>query len=143
MTPPIGAQFKETLIRVRFAETDLMGIAHHSSYVLYLEEGRVNFTRQIDAPYSELEAEGYSLAVSDLSIRYGSPARFDQVIIVRTWIEQALSRMVTFGYEVVEQDSQATLVTATVRLICVDKSGQVKRIPKSWLKIMQGYALKT
>jgi len=127
---------------VRFAETDLMGIAHHSSYVIYLEEGRIDFTRQIDAPYADLEAEGYSLAVSKLSIRYGAPARFDQVIVVRTWIEEAKSRMVTFGYELVEQESKTTLCTANVRLICVDKTGQVKRIPESWLKIMQGYALK-
>ena len=142
MTPPTGAQFRETYIRVRFAETDLMGIAHHSSYVIYLEEGRVDFTRQINAPYADLEAEGYSLAVSELSIRYGAPARFDQVIVVRTWIEQARSRLVTFGYELVEHESQSTLVTATVRLICVDRSGQVRRIPENWLKIMQGYALK-
>lgn len=140
--PPDGAQIRETLIRVRFAETDLMGIAHHASYVVYLEEGRVDFTRQINAPYADLEAEGYSLAVSELSIRYGTAARFDQVIVVRTWIEEARSRMVTFGYEVVEQQSHATLVTATVRLICVDKTGQVRRIPDHWLKIMQSYALK-
>lgn len=142
MTPPTGAQFRETHIRVRFAETDLMGIAHHSSYVVYLEEGRVEFTRQINAPYADLEAEGYSLAVSELTIRYGAPARFDQIIVIRTWIEDAKSRMVSFGYELVEQDSQAMLVTATVRLICVDKSGQVRRIPENWLKIMQDYALK-
>jgi acyl-CoA thioester hydrolase len=142
VTPPTGAQFRETRIRVRFAETDLMGIAHHSSYVIYLEEGRVDFTRQINAPYADLEAEGYSLAVSELSIRYGAPARFDQVIVVRTWIEEAKSRMVTFGYDLIEQESQATLVTAVVRLICVDKSGQVRRIPENWLKIMQSYALK-
>jgi acyl-CoA thioester hydrolase len=142
VTPPTGAQFRETLIRVRFVETDLMGIAHHSSYVIYLEEGRVDFTRQINAPYADLEAAGYSLAVSELSIRYGVPARFDEVIVVRTWIEEAKSRMVTFGYELVEQERKSTLATANVRLICVDKSGQVRRIPENWLKIMQGYALK-
>src|SRR5262245_52883047 len=140
--PPEGAQFKETLIRVRFAETDLMGIAHHASYVIYLEEGRVDFTRQIDAPYVELEAQGYSLAVSDLSLRYGAPARFDQLIVVRTWIEEAKSRTVTFGYELVEKETQTLLVTAVVRLICVDKIGEVRRIPDRWFKILQAYALK-
>ena len=119
-----------------------MGIAHHSSYVIYLEEGRVDFTRQINAPYADLEAEGYSLAVSELSIRYGAPARFDQVIVVQTWIDEAKSRMLTFGYELVEQESKTRLATANVRLICVDRTGQVKRIPENWLKIMQNYALR-
>jgi len=135
--PPTGAQVKETTFRVRYAETDLMGIVHHASYVIYLEEARVDFTRQIGAPYLDLEAEGYSLAVSELHIRYKAPARFDQQIIVRTWLEEVQSRAVTFSYEVVEPQTQTLLATAQARLICVDRSGSVRRIPETWLNIMK------
>jgi acyl-CoA thioester hydrolase len=138
--PPAGAQIKETIFRVRFAETDLMGIVHHASYVIYLEEARVDFTRQIGAPYSDLEAAGYSLAVSELNIRYVAPARFDQQIVVKTWLEEVRSRTVTFGYEVFELESQILLVTARVKLICVDRAGQIKRIPPAWLSILEPMA---
>lgn len=137
---PRGARIKETMFRVRFAETDLMGIVHHASYVIYLEEARVDFTRQIGAPYSDLEAEGYSLAVSELNIRYAAPARFDQQIIVRAWLENVQSRAVIFGYEVVESRSQSLLATAQVKLICVDRTGAVKRIPEAWLNIIKPFA---
>jgi len=135
--PPSGAQIKETLFRVRFAETDLMGIVHHASYVIYLEEARVDFIRQIGASYADLEAEGYSLAVNEINVRYKTPARFDQQLIVRTWLEEVRSRTVAFGYEVIESESKTLLATAQVKLICVDRAGQVKRIPEAWLNIMQ------
>ena len=138
---PDDPRIKETSFRVRFAETDLMGVVHHASYVIYFEAGRVDFTRQVGAPYSDLEAQGFSLAVSDLHVRYIAAARFDQMITVRTCLAEVKSRMVEFGYEIVDSETRQLLVTGDVKLICIDHDGQVRRIQQSWLDVMQPLAL--
>ena len=137
MTRPDDPRIKETTFRVRFAETDQMGVVHHSNYVVYFEVGRIEFTRQAGAPYADLEAQGFSLAVSEVNIRYITAAHFDQVIAVRTWLEDARSRTVAFGYEIVDAVSRELLATGRVKLICIDRKGQVRRIPARWLEVMQ------
>jgi acyl-CoA thioester hydrolase len=127
----------ETTFRVRFAETDQMGIVHHSAYVVYLEEGRSDFSRQIGAPYSDFEKSGFSLAVSELSVRYIAAARYDDLVIVRTWVEQLGSRAMTYNYEVVLAESGQILATGVSRHVCVDNSGQVRRIPQDWFERWQ------
>lgn len=143
MTLPDDPRIKETSFRVRFAETDLMGVAHHSSYVIYFEVGRVDFTRQAGAPYSELEVQGFSLAVSELNLRYLAAARFDQMITVRTWLAELRSRAITFGYEIVDTETHQMLVTGSAKLVCVDHDSQVRRIPPAWLEAMRPLALNT
>jgi acyl-CoA thioester hydrolase len=129
---------KETEIRVRFAETDMMGIVHHSNYLIYLEAARIDFTHQINAPYADLEAGGHSLAVTDIEIRYHAPARFDELITVYTWIADMRSRLITFAYEIVnDHKSRQLLVSAKTKLICVDHQNQVRRIPDSWYTLMR------
>jgi len=137
VTRPDDPRIKETTFRVRFAETDQMGVVHHSNYVVYFEVGRIEFTRQAGAPYADLEAQGFSLAVSEVNIRYITAAHFDQVIAVRTWLEDARSRTVAFGYEIVDAVSRELLATGRVKLICIDRKGQVRRIPARWLEVMQ------
>ena len=122
----------ETPIRVRFAETDMMGVVHHASYLAYLEEGRSEYTRQCGMPYADLQEMGYFLAVSEVAIRYHASARYDDLITVRTWLEDMRSRAATFGYEVIDADSGKRLITATVRLVCIDHDGQPRRIPTEW-----------
>jgi acyl-CoA thioester hydrolase len=141
VTQPDDPRIKETTFRARFAETDLMGVVHHSSYVVYFEVGRIEFTRQAGAPYSDLEAQGYSLAVSEVNLRYIAAAHFDQMITIRTWLEEARSRTVAFGYEVVDAESRQLLATGGVKLICIDHAGQVRRIPGRWLNILQPLVL--
>jgi acyl-CoA thioester hydrolase len=118
--------------RVRFAETDAMGIVHHAAYLVYLEEGRSELSRQFNAPYSALEQSGYSLAVTEIALRYLAPARYDHRITVRTWIEQLQSRGIVFGYEVFYTETDQILVTGTTRHLCIDHSGQVRRMPQAW-----------
>jgi acyl-CoA thioester hydrolase len=118
--------------RVRFAETDAMGIVHHAAYLVYLEEGRSELSRQFNAPYSELEQSGFSLAVTEIALRYLAPARYDHKITIRTWIEQLQSRGIVFGYEVLYTESDQVLVTGTTRHLCIDHTGQVRRMPQAW-----------
>lgn len=130
----------ETSVRVRFAETDAMGIVHHASYLLYFEVGRVELTRQTGMSYADLEADGHSLAVSELEIRYTAPAHFDQVLTIRTQVEDIRSRGVTFIYEIVDTATGQLFVSGTTRHICVDHRGSVRRIPQPWLDTIQKFA---
>jgi acyl-CoA thioester hydrolase len=133
MPPADNRRIVETTIRVRFAETDMMGVVHHASYLAYLEEGRSEYTRQCGAPYAELQEMGYFLAVGEITVRYHASATYDDLITVRTWLDDLRSRGVTFGYEVVDAESGRLIITASVRLICIGHDGQVRRIPSEWV----------
>lgn len=130
----------EVTFRVRFAETDQMGIVHHASYFVYFEEGRSELTRQHGAPYSELEAMGFSLALSDAQARYIAPARYDQRVTVRAWVARLRSRGIRFAYEIVCADDGTLLVTGETGHICVDRAGEVRRIPEEWLSALRAAA---
>jgi acyl-CoA thioester hydrolase len=119
-------------VRVRFAETDLMGIVHHANYLVYFELARIEFSRQAGMPYAELEGNGYSLTVSEVNIRYGIPARFDQEIIIRIILEAVQSRGIEFSYQVLDAQTQKRLTTGNSKVICIDHSGQVRRLPDAW-----------
>jgi len=81
-----------TTFRVRYAETDQMGIVHHASYVAWLEEGRSQWMRAHGNSYAQFEEEGLLLVVSELCLRYKQPARYDQRVTVRCWVESVRSR---------------------------------------------------
>lgn len=129
----------ETSLRVRFAETDAMGIVHHASYLLYFEVGRVELTRQAGAGYADLEAGGHSLAISQIEIRYVAPAHFDQMLTVRTQVEDLRSRSITLSYEILDADTGRLLVSGTTRQVCLDQKGVVRRIPQPWLDAVQSF----
>lgn len=122
----------ETTFHVRYAETDAMGIVHHSAYVIYLEEGRSAYARQRGYPYSQMEDDGVYLAVTEVNLRYLQSARYEQLITVRTWIDQVRSRGMTFGYEIVDTNSGEHLVTGTTKHLCLDRQGKITRLPANW-----------
>src|SRR5512132_3830036 len=97
---PDGHHAVEVRFRVRYFETDAMGIVHHASYVTWFEEGRSAFTRAIGYPYSRMEAEGISLAVAEVNARYRRPARYDDEVVITAALTQLASRGMVFSYEV-------------------------------------------
>src|SRR5688572_5853666 len=97
---PLSTLVHETAIRVRYAETDAAGIAHHAAFVPWLEAGRVDWLRAAGGSYRQLETEGYSLPVVELRLRYVGPARFDDELVVRTGLSELRSRSLRFVYEV-------------------------------------------
>ncbi len=119
----------ETRFRVRFCETDQMGVVHHAAYITWFEEGRSAFTRAIGYPYAQLEAEGLSLAVAEVHARYHRPARYDEEVVVRVRLDEFQSRGMTFSYEIRRAGDDALLVTGSTKHISVDRAGCVKRIP--------------
>jgi acyl-CoA thioester hydrolase len=121
-----------TTFRVRYAETDQMGVVHHASYVVWLEEGRSQWMRAHGSSYAQFEKEGLLLVVSECCLRYRQPARYDRRVTIRCWVESVRSRQVKFNYEVVDAETGAVFVDGYTQHICLDRDGNVTRIPDKW-----------
>jgi len=94
-----------TTFYVRYAETDQMGLVHHSAYLIWFEEGRSQYMRACGADYAEIERSGALFAVAEAHARYEAPARYGDRVTVRTWVEEIRSRSITFGYAVYNADT--------------------------------------
>ena len=132
--PPTDRYIVENTFRVRYAETDAMGIVHHASYIVYFEEGRSHYARQRGSDYASFERTGYYLAVTEVNIRYLKPAVYDQQITVSCWLDDMKSRSLIFGYEISNPNTNELLVTGQTKHICITHSGQVSRLPDEWRK---------
>ncbi len=122
-------------LRVRFAETDQMGVAHHSAYVVWLEAGRVEWLRQRGLSYREMEEAGLSLAVSRIEVAYRAAAFFDDELTVNTRLQTVRSRRVVYTYRL-EREGQL-VATATTEHVPTDRSGRATTIPDRWLGPMK------
>ncbi len=129
----------ETTFHVRYAETDQMGIVHHSVYIVWFEEGRSAWSRQVGRPYADFERAGYALAVSEVNARYLAPARYDQPVTVRTRVSRVRSRQIRFDYEVLDAETGERLVTGFTNHICLDRQGRSTRIPEEWRRFWAGF----
>lgn len=87
-----------TSIRVRYAETDAMGIVHHAVYPVWMELGRSDFLRELGQSYAEWEAQGVRMSVGEIRVKYRAPARYDELVEVRTRLAEAGRRKVVFAY---------------------------------------------
>jgi acyl-CoA thioester hydrolase len=115
-------------VRVRFYETDLMGIVHHGSYPAYLEVARVEWLRRRGVAYGAWAARGLHLAVAELSLRYRAPARFDDEIDVECTLVDRRAASVRFDYRLTRVGDGALLAEGTTLLACVDAAGAVRRV---------------
>ncbi len=127
----------ETSFPVRYAETDAMGVVHHANYLVYFEEGRSHFMRELGSDYADLEAAGFQLPVTEVALRYAGSLRYGQQVRIRTWLEENLSRRLSFAYEVRDASSDACLVTGSTRHIWTDSQGKVTRQPERWKQLFQ------
>lgn len=127
----------ETTLRVRYAETDAMGVVYHANYFVWFEAGRGDFFRTSGQDYGEWEREGYYLPVSEAHARFHAPARYADVVTVRTWVEEARSRSVTLGYEVVDKVRDKRLVSGWTKHICMDSNGQSCRLPTDMQALLE------
>jgi acyl-CoA thioester hydrolase len=135
--PPTDRYVAEARFHVRYAETDAMGIVHHASFIVYMEEARSHYARVRNGDYARLIEHGYFLAVAEVHARYAVPARYGQELLIYCWIEELKSRGLTFGYEIVDSASKVSHVTGHTRHICITHDGQVARIPDSWLNVFR------
>lgn len=119
----------ELEVRVRYAETDQMGVAHHASFLVWFEAGRTEFIRERGRSYAQIERDGWLLVVVEAQCRYRRPARYDEVLTVRTHLRSLGPATLAFGYEVVRKaDSEALADGYTVHA-AVDRTGKPRRIP--------------
>jgi acyl-CoA thioester hydrolase len=120
---------RSTELRVRYAETDQMGVVYHANYLAWCEVGRVEYLRSFGLAYRDMEARGVGLAVSEATLRYLASARYDDVIRVTTWLERVRSRQLVFAYRIERPADGQRLVEASTTLVSVDRSGRVIAIP--------------
>lgn len=120
---------REVEFRVRYAETDQMGVVYHTNYLVWCEIGRTEYMRSLGVSYAELERAGIGLAVSELRARFHAPARYDNLIRVTTTLMFVRSRGVGFDYVISDAESSARLVTAHTTLISIDRNGRLATLP--------------
>lgn len=122
-------------VRVRYGETDQMGVAYHANYLVWCEIGRTDLIRTLGPSYAEIEEQGIRLAVAEATLRYVAPARYDDELVIETRLERAQSRLVTFGYRIVMErpagrgEPGALLATATTVLVAIDHAGRTRSMP--------------
>jgi acyl-CoA thioester hydrolase len=129
-------------LRVRFAETDQMRIAHHSAYVVWCEAARIEWLRERGLRYRDLEDQGVSLAVSSLSLQYRHAARFDDLLQVHATLVEVRSRRVRFAYRMERIEENPTLLaTAESVHTPTDADGSAVRLPDAWLAALKQWTV--
>ena len=123
-----------TTIRVRYAETDAMGIVHHAVYPVWMEQGRSDLLRLSGQGYSEWEAQGVFIAVSEVHVKYRAPAHYDELIHIRSWVKEAGRRKIVFGYEVT-RDAVRLAEGETVHLV-MGRDGRNRTLPEAMLALV-------
>jgi acyl-CoA thioester hydrolase len=123
----------ETSFRVRYAETDQMGVVYYANYLVWMELGRAEYCRAAGARYPDMEADGIFLAVVEAHCRYLHPARYDQEITVKTLVANASRRGVQFQYEIRDSHSGRELATGATRHMFLGADMKpVKLLEKYW-----------
>lgn len=118
-----------TVVRVRYAETDQAGMAHHSAFLPWFEVGRVELLRALGKPYQEFEAEGLHFPVREAFCRYWAPARFDDRLLIMTTIEEVGGASTRFGYRITREADTTLIAEGHTLHACIDNQGKVKRLP--------------
>ena len=116
--------------RVIYGDTDQMGVVYYANYLRWFETGRSEFLRQIGLPYAAIEATGFHFPVAEVTCRYAQSARYDDVIEIATTLVDLSRVQLSFEYNIIRQADQLTLATGSTKHACIDREGQLKRIPK-------------
>ena len=128
-----GAAKHEARFRVRYAETDQMGVVYYANYLVWMEIGRVELVRSLGLPYNEMEQNaGLYLAVTEASCRYLSPARYDQEIVVHTEIAKATPRGIEFVYRIHSADPNRLLAEGSTRHMWLNRAWRPTRLPENY-----------
>ncbi len=117
----------EIEVRVRYAETDQMGFLHHANYLIYFEMGRVELLRSKGMNYKDIEAQGFFLVIVQAKVKYHRPARYDDLLVLRTHVVRATGARIDHRYEVVRDG--VLIAEGETTLACVDRKGKLQRMP--------------
>lgn len=134
MPNALNSVINETTIRVRYVETDQMGVVYHSNYLIWFEVGRVELMRQMGFTYKRMEQEdGCYIAVADMKCRFKAPARYDDEIIVRTRLANVRSSMIHFGYEILRCRDGALLAEGETVHLVTDSGFNRRALPEKYM----------
>lgn len=125
--------------RVRYAETDQMGVVYHANYLVWCEIGRTDLLRTRGANYADLERSGLLLAVAEANVRYHASARYDDLVRVETRITELRSRALTFEYLISHAERGTRFVSATTRLVSLDRSGRPTTLPAELRELLENH----
>src|SRR5207253_7409269 len=143
MTPPKTSESgnnhlarNESRLRVRYAETDQMGVVYHSNHFVWFEIGRVELLRQLGFSYREMESEDQCyIAVVDARCRYRAPARYDDEIVVRTHLKNVRESVIHFGYELTRVGDGVVLAEGETTHIVTDAQMKITELPEKYMSV--------
>lgn len=121
----------EIEIRVRYAETDKMGLLHHANYLVYFEQGRTELLRPLGVSYREMEDQGYFLVLHKIEVKYRRPAQYDDLLTLRTTVSRVTPVRIEHRYELMRAGQ--LLAEGSSTLACVDREGRLQPLP-DWLQ---------
>jgi len=133
---PEGGVVHSAEFRVRYAETDQMGVVYYANYLVWCEIGRTEYIRAFGRTYADLERQGIFLAVSEASLRYHAPARYDDRIRVDTRLSKVRSRALEFEYLILNADTGERLVSARTALVSLDRNGRPSPLPPDFRDLL-------
>jgi acyl-CoA thioester hydrolase len=128
----------ETRIRVRYAETDQMGVVYHANHFIWFEIGRVELLRQLGFSYKDMEREdGCFIAVVDARCRYKAPVHYDDEVIVRTFLKHVREKVIRFGYELRSAESGNLLAEGETTHIVADSMMKSRALPRKYMTVFR------
>jgi acyl-CoA thioester hydrolase len=133
----VAPDVSETFVRVNYSETDQMGVVYHARYLVWLDVARTEHIRLAGMSYRDLEEAGLRLAVSEVSLRYRLPARYDDRVRIRCWVRDLPSRRIDFGYALDHADDGRLLATAFTSLLALDRDMNLTRLPDAVRRAMR------
>ena len=134
----MNSAVNETRLRVRYAETDQMGVVYHSNHFIWFEVGLVELLRQLGFSYREMESQDNRfIAVAEAKCRYRAPARYDEEVVVRTELKNVRDSVVHFSYELRRVGDGALLAEGETTHIVTDAELKVAALPEKYLKVFR------
>ena len=133
-----NAAVNETKLRVRYAETDQMGVVYHSNHLIWFEVGRVEFLRQMGFSYRDMEREdGLFIAVAEAKCRYRAPVYYDEEVVVRTRLKAVRGSMIIFSYELSRADTGVLLAEGETTHIVTNSNMKTAALPDKYLNVFR------
>jgi acyl-CoA thioester hydrolase len=130
------SEFCETLARVRYKDTDQMGMVYYGNYFTFFEVGRVEYMRERGIAYKQMEREDDSyIVVTEATCRYLRPARYDDLLRIRTRVSESRRRSIRFTYEILRQDSSEVLATGETAHVICNREGRPKSLPEKYRQL--------
>lgn len=133
----------EARVRVRYVETDQMGVVYHSNYLIWFEIGRVELIRQMGLNYKQMEEEdGCGISVVDVHARYRAPARYDDELAIETRLLAARGAVIKFGYRILRVEDRVLLCEGETTHVCVGRDMKKRSLPPKYAERFAAYLIK-